>query len=124
MRRKDFLAKLGEKTGFRVEDLSAVLYAAAELMVETLLDHEDVILRPLGRLQLKARPPRKRFIPYAKEHRVSVPKYGVEFCPSMDFRKALIDKYAEDYPDEVEAALNGEILGKDVDLGTPKAGDE
>lgn len=105
MDKLDIVREVGHRTGYRQTDIDEVLDAIVATITDALLRGEDVCFNPLGKFHVAARPARKRFIPNVQKHLYSKPKYAVVFTPSVSIKGMLLERYAQDFPED--AALGG-----------------
>lgn len=92
MIRKDIVNKLFDSpTCYRIprKQIEKIVIEIFQAMSDTLLEHEDVLIRGFGHFRVKYRQPRVINHPGTKEQIMSPPKFVILFEPARNIKRKL-----------------------------------
>jgi len=92
MIRKDIVKKLADSpTCYRIprKQIEQIVIEVFQAMSDTLLEHEDVLMRGFGHFRVRYREPRMINHPSTKEQIMSPPKYVILFEPARNMKRKL-----------------------------------
>ena len=92
MNKGEFADKLSAKTGFSKKDARVALDAVIDLITESLVSNEEVLLTGFGKFEARARKESKRINPQTQK-RITVPKKVVPaFKPGKNLKDIVAKK--------------------------------
>jgi len=92
MIKKDVVKQLADKSicyGISQKQIGEIVTELFNVVTESLLNHEDVVIRGFGHFRVDYRQPRIINHPTKKEQIMSHPKYVVLFQPALNVKRAL-----------------------------------
>ena len=92
MNKGEFVDKLSAKTGLSKKDARVALDAVIDLITESLMSNEEVLLTGFGKFEARARKESKRINPQTQE-RITIPKKVVPaFKPGKNLKDIVAKK--------------------------------
>lgn len=89
MNKSDIISRTAKKTGYRIQDASAIIETALEIATSALISGESVSLRNFGTFQPKTRPARSGVNPKTREAIQLPDRRFVAFSPAEALTKKV-----------------------------------
>lgn len=89
MNKSELISQTAKKTGYRMQDASAIIETALEIATSALIDGEAISLRNFGTIQTKTRPARFGVNPKTREAIQLPDRRFVAFSPAEALTKKV-----------------------------------